>query len=408
MGSIYEGHLVLLTSDNTLRILNINSSQSSNGKLGVGQNPDQSIPLSSSLMNNCKPVSLGLGVKESLGEIAIGFTFGPPLGSKSQFQRRRHLSGGTYNEWDEDKENEDNYTPIYWPVFCLYGNGDVYCFLTGLGDNAIYQPDIVGPLPMLPQAIDNYEAESNGSYKAILCLHPAHPAAPPILVTATPTTIYHTIILNNHQSNVETSDFSDTESCTGSDWSSSVFGRVKNNKRSPPNLSLHVFETVEINPVLLPLVKQNSDQQPMKNNLSESDVILTKDLSCPSRYLCSHSAGLHSVTLPMIDQLKLIAQDDEFEGSQDIANLPAEDSSIEHLLATKPELSSNASSSITGLSVIPFPSPTRLICFLNSNSIEIINLANTYIDSSSNLFIEGKFIEILFFKSNYWYYSHKN
>ena len=389
-GSIYEGHLVLLTSDNTMRILNINSSQSSSGKLGVGQNPDQSIPLSSSLMNNCKPVSSGLGVKESLGEIAIGFTFGPPLGNKSEFQRKRHLSGGTYLEEDEDKENEYNYSPIHWPVFCLYGNGDVYCFLTGLGDNAIYQPDIVGPLPMFPQANDNYEAESNGSYKAILCLPPMHPAAPPILVTATSVTVYHAIILNNQPSIDENTDFSDIESCTGSDWSSSVFGRVKNNKRTPPNLSLHVYETLEINPSLSQLQKQNSNQQSSVSDPIGRYVTLHKDPSTPSRYLCSHSTGLHSITLPMVDQLKLIAQDDGFEGrTTDVANLPGEDSSLEYLLATKPDVSDNVSSSITGLSVIPFPSPTRLLCFLNSNSIEVISLSNTFIDGSSTLFIKG-------------------
>ena len=373
-----------------MRILNINSSQPSSGKLGVGQNPDQSIPLSSSLMNNCKPVSSGLGVKESLGEIAIGFTFGPPLGNKSEFQRKRHLSGGTYHEEDEDKENEYNYSPIHWPVFCLYGNGDVYCFLTGLGDNAIYQPDIVGPLPMFPQANDNYEAESNGSYKAILCLPPVHPAAPPILATATSVTIYHAIILNNQPSNDENTDFSDTESCTGSDWSSSVFGRVKNNKRAPPNLSLHVYETLEINPSLSQLLKHNSNQQISTSNSVGRYVTLCKDPSTPSRYLCSHSAGLHSITLPMVDQLKLIAQDDGFEGrTTDVANLTGEDSSLEYLLATKPDVSDNVSSSITGLVVIPFPSPTRLLCFLNSNSIEAMSLSNTFIDGSSTLFITG-------------------
>ena len=117
--------------------------------------------------------------------------------------RRRHLSGDTYNEWDDDKENEENQASIYWPIFCLYGNGNVYCLLTGLGDNAIYQPDIIGPLPMFPYADDNYEAETNGSYKAVLCLPPAHPSAPPILVTATNCTVYHAIILNNQQSEDE-------------------------------------------------------------------------------------------------------------------------------------------------------------------------------------------------------------
>ena len=389
---------MLLTSDNTLRILNINSSQASNGPYGIGQNPDQSIPLSSSSINNCKQVTSGLGVKESLGETAIGFTYGPPLGSLTHSQRRRHLSGGTYSNWEEDKENGRNQAPIYWPIFCLYGNGNVYSFLTGLGDNAIYQPDIIGPLPMFPHADDNYEPESNGSYKAILCLHPAHSAAPPILITATSSTVYHAIILHNQLIDQENGEHSDTESCTGSDWSSSVFGRIKNNKRAPPNLSLHVYESLELSSALTEQISQNADALSSKNNHnSNTDVKLESDPSTPSRYFCCHSAGIHGVTLPMVNQLKQMAQDDEFEGKNiGVTNLSEEDSSLEHLIATKPGPSNiQTSSSIVGMSVVTFPPPTRLICMMNTYSVEVLPLSMPYFDVAANLLTEGKLILLL-------------
>ena len=344
-------------------------------------------------MNNCKPISSGLGVKESLGETAIGFTYGPPLGKQNQFQRRRHLSGETYNEWDDDKENEQSQGPIYWPIFCLYGNGNVYCFLTGLGDNAIYQPDIIGPLPMFPQAVDNYEGESNGSYKAILRLAPAHPAAPPILVMATDHTVYHAIILNNQQNpNEGNNDDSDTESCTGSDWSSSVFGRVRNNKREPPNLSLHVYESLDINPTAEKTkAKDNSSVQ--NKGYQDTNIILRPDSSAPSRYFCYHSSGVHAVTLPMVGQLKEIAKD-EFEAkSLGITNVSEEDSSLEHLLATNPGQSNvGNTSSIFGLSLIPFPSPTRLICLMNNYSVEVLILSIPYFEVATNLLAEGKLL----------------
>ena len=124
---------------------------------------------------------------------------------------------------DDNKENEPSggsykVTPIYWPIFFLHGNGNVYCFLTGLGDNAIYQPDIIGPLPFFPQAEDNYDGalSGGGDYKAILCLSPVHSSSPPILVTANNKTVYHAIVLNDQKNEqyVDEAD-TDTESQTG-------------------------------------------------------------------------------------------------------------------------------------------------------------------------------------------------
>lgn len=68
---------------------------------------------------------------------------------------------------------------IVYPFFILCGNGSVYCMVTGLGQHRPPKPQVMGPIPMLPQTDDNYGQESC----AILCLHPLV-SSPPILVIA--------------------------------------------------------------------------------------------------------------------------------------------------------------------------------------------------------------------------------
>ena len=64
-------------------------------------------------------------------------------------------------------------------LFILCGNGSVYCMVTGLGQHRPLKPQVMGPIPMLPQTDDNYGQESC----SILCLHPLV-SSPPILVIA--------------------------------------------------------------------------------------------------------------------------------------------------------------------------------------------------------------------------------
>ena len=51
-----------------------------------------------------------------LGEIAIGFDFGPSMASESK----------------EESDLEDQ----IWPIFILFENGDVYCYYTSLHNQA--------------------------------------------------------------------------------------------------------------------------------------------------------------------------------------------------------------------------------------------------------------------------------
>jgi len=92
----------------------------------------------------------------------------------------------------------------------------------------------------------------------------------------------------------------------------------------------------------------------------------------------------------MVAQLKEMAKDDDVEG-RNLANtnLSEEDSTLQHLLATKPGQSNNQlSSSILGISIVPFPPPTKLICLMSNYSIEILEISKTYHEVANKLIAE--------------------
>merc|ERR1719225_253454 len=164
-GSPFDGHLMTLTSDNTLRIFNLDVEQES---------AEETIRLSEGSISNLFGKS-ALSVKGSLGETAVGFDFAPP-------------AIGTLSSEDQTATN-----PTNWPVFILWGDGRVFFVITSLGgqNSPASKPRIMGPLPMLPESDDNYGSDAC----AILCLHPVI-SSPPILVIATTSgTLYHCIVL---------------------------------------------------------------------------------------------------------------------------------------------------------------------------------------------------------------------
>jgi nuclear pore complex protein Nup88 len=95
-GSQFDGHLMTLTSDNTIRIFNLDAEQES---------AEETIHLSEGSMSNLFGKS-ALSVKGSLGETAVGFDFAPP-------------AIGTWS-------GEDQTAPTNWPIFILWGDGRVF------------------------------------------------------------------------------------------------------------------------------------------------------------------------------------------------------------------------------------------------------------------------------------------
>ena len=211
-GANQEGRLILLTSDNSLRIFNMDHETS--------VDPEHTWILSDRRQDNSKGFfgESAMSLKGSLGETAVSFAFAPSVGN------------------DPD--------PHLWPLFILCGDGSVFCMVTS-SLNQNQKPKLMGPLSMYPESDDNYGTDAC----SILCLHPKI-SSPPILIIATNHGIlYHCIVLQKLDGGDE--DCHDNVSqISQSDWSTLTM-------RNSVDLALHVYESIELE---LNLVSSESPQ----------------------------------------------------------------------------------------------------------------------------------------------------
>uniref|UniRef100_A0A673Z978 Nucleoporin 88 n=1 Tax=Salmo trutta TaxID=8032 RepID=A0A673Z978_SALTR len=155
-----EPHLVLLTSDNTIRFYGLKEPQTPARALSVSQSEEDS-----------SVHTRGRSYAASLGEIAVAFDFGPVASAP------RQLTG--------QRSKED---VLVYPLYILYENGETYLSYTSLAHSSGCLSKPSGPLLMYPAAEDNYGYDAC----AVLCL----PCVPNILVIATETgTLYHCVVL---------------------------------------------------------------------------------------------------------------------------------------------------------------------------------------------------------------------
>ncbi|XP_057216248.1 nucleoporin 88 [Triplophysa rosa] len=272
-----EPHLVLLTSDNTVRFYNLKEPQSPAKVLHVSQlDEDSSIH------------TRGRSYAASLGETAVAFDFGPLADSPRHLHMKQDL--------------------VVYPLYILYGNGETYLSYISLTHGNLGKP--LGPLSMYPVAEDNY-----GYYAcAVLCL----PCVPNILVIATETgTLYHCVVL-------EAED--DEEGGAVERWS----------RGSETVPSLYVFECVELELTLkLAAAGEEEEEEPPESDFT-CPIRLHRDPLCQHRYHCTHEAGVHSVGLTWFKKLQKFLESDE-EDKDSLQELAAEQRCIvENILCTKP------------------------------------------------------------------------
>ena len=272
--------LVVLSSDNNLRFFDLEANN---------QYPEQTVQL-----GTCKSFgNSGVSVKAALGGTAVGFAFGPSA--------------------DEQ----------LWPVFVLRGDGSVVTLLTGVGDNAIYQPDVSGPLTMMPESESNYGADSC----SILCIQAAA-GAPPILVIATESGIlYHFVVLNH----------------------------------AAKDAVLYAYESVE-----LELGLDLNDSLPFNCPIK----LVYDPLASGHRYLCHHRAGVHCVALPMAAHLAELAMSED--NLAQITNHVQEDSVVEYLICTRLKDSFNP---VIGATVAVQKLTSNVVCFLNDYTAQVLALS---------------------------------
>ncbi|XP_065140318.1 nucleoporin 88 [Paramisgurnus dabryanus] len=273
-----EPHLVLLTSDNTIRFYNLKEPQTPAKVLRVSQlDEDSGIHIR------------GRSYAASLGETAVAFDFGPLAESPRHMRIKQDL--------------------LVYPLYILYGNGETYLSYISLTHSVSNLGKPLGPLPMHPVAEDNY-----GYYAcAVLCL----PCVPNILVIATETgTLYHCVVL-------EAEDEEDG-------------GAVERWSRGAESVpSLYVFECVELELTLKLAAAGEEEEEPVESDFT-CPIRLHRDPLCQHRYHCTHEAGVHSVGLTWFKKLQKFLESDE-EDKDGLQELAAEQRCIvENILCTKP------------------------------------------------------------------------
>ncbi|XP_055513797.1 nucleoporin 88 [Leucoraja erinacea] len=270
-----EPHVVVLTSDNSVRFYDLKQPQTPVQIFCLSQSEEESIVPSTSR-----------SYAASLGEIAVAFDFGPLMTAP------RHRS----------KE------VLVHPLYILYENGEtylIYCSLTHNSTGLVGR--LLGPLPMHPAAEDNYGYDAC----AILCLH----CVPNVLVIATQSgMLYHCVVLEGDEEEYQMSNES---------W----------DLRCEPVPSLYVFECVELE-LVLKLATGDDDEQ-LQSDFS-CPITLHKDPLCLTRYHCTHIAGVHSIGLTWVNQLEQFLLTEE-QDKHCLQELAAEQRCIvEHILCTKP------------------------------------------------------------------------
>uniref|UniRef100_A0A672QWU8 Nuclear pore complex protein Nup88-like n=1 Tax=Sinocyclocheilus grahami TaxID=75366 RepID=A0A672QWU8_SINGR len=319
-----EPHLVLLTSDNTIRFYNLKEPQSPAKVLSVSQ-VDEEITL-----------FYRRSYAASLGETAVAFDFGPLADSPrlSSLRMKAEL--------------------LVYPLYILYGNGETFLSYISLTHSNFGKP--MGPLPMYPAAEDNYGYDAC----AVLCL----PCVPNILVIATESgMLYHCVVLEAE----EEEDGGAVER-----WS----------RGSETVPSLYVFECVELE---LTLKLAAGEEEEITESDFTCPIRLHRDPLCQHRYHCTHEAGVHSVGLTWFKKLHGFLESDE-EDKDSLQELAAEQRCIvEHILCTRP-LANSLPAPIRGFWIVSDLSlGATMICITSTYECLLLPLLSSIRPSSPPL-----------------------
>ncbi|XP_077167161.1 nuclear pore complex protein Nup88 [Paroedura picta] len=304
-----EPHVVLLTSDNTIRIYSLNSPQTAVKVITLSNTDEETLRLNK-----------GRAYTALIGETAVAFDFGPLTAIP------KNLTG------QHGKAEE----VLAYPLYILYENGETFLTYLSLLQSTRNIGKLLGPLPMHPAAEDNYGYDAC----AVLCL----PCIPNILVIATDSgMLYHCVVLEGED---------DDEQMSVKSWDS----------KTDLIPSLYVFECVELELALK--LAPRKGEEPLELDFS-CPIKLHRDPKCPSRYHCTHDAGVHSVGLTWIHKLhKFLGSDEEDKDS--LQELGVEQKCfVEHILCTMP-LSCRQPASIQGFWIVSDILGPTMVCLTST------------------------------------------
>ncbi|NP_001126713.1 nuclear pore complex protein Nup88 [Pongo abelii] len=332
---ILDPHVVLLTSDNIIRIYSLREPQTPTKVIILSEAEEESLVLNK-----------GRAYTASLGETAVAFDFGP-------------LAAVPKTLFGQNGKDE----VVAYPLYILYENGETFLTYISLLHSPGNIGKLLGPLPMHPAAEDNYGYDAC----AILCL----PCVPNLLVIATESgMLYHCVVLEGEEEDDHTSEKS---------WDSRI-------DLIP---SLYVFECVELE---LALKLASGEDDPFDSDFS-CPIKLHRDPKCPSRYHCTHEAGVHSVGLTWIHKLhKFLGSDEEDKDS--LQELSTEQKCfVEHILCTKP-LPCRQPAPIRGFWIVPDILGPTMICITSTYECLIRPLLSTVHPASPPLLCTREDVEV--------------
>ncbi|CAG9830937.1 unnamed protein product [Diabrotica balteata] len=336
-GSPNHSHIVALTSDNSLRLYQVENGEVRNlAVYSVGEKPSTLFPGTTTTF------------LDIYGEVAIDFDFGLPeiqeiIKPAKCDETKSFIKGQTRlvntetqtpnkivaNMKTEKKKDKQENDAVVWPIFILRSDLSIYKVSFDL--KLRWKPIIGAPLAM------SYTAEEQIDACSIICLN----TLPQIMcISLCDGSLLHVVC-----SEVESS---------------------KSGSRNYPGAvsehELFVFEKVQLE---LGLTTCEEDQ----GNNSKCAVQLKKDEVRPERYYAIHGGGIHSVVISCIDGLQqFINAPEAVDPTSDIFIEP---SKAEYLVCTK------KASSVESIPVIGFAlyyEPTSIITLLGDGRLVTLGI----------------------------------
>ncbi|XP_055372095.1 nuclear pore complex protein Nup88 [Condylostylus longicornis] len=350
-GSPTDSHLLVLLSDNTIRVYNETVLRH---VWRIGPVPNACVQSEDGSEVQNKSVKDSFPTLLDMGETAVDFDIAPPrvvceinieetkenvnLTNKSLASTLKSPLNESINKsLNSSSLNASNkLEKVEWPIVILRGNGNVYVLSVGIESG---KPKLQGPLTFLPQCGDNYGTES--------CSLIVIPSLPPTLVIAESNgKLHHALMIENESLEESFSEIDSSLYIHPSEW------------------TINVLETVTLE---LGLKEEDQEQK----NLYP--IHLKRDTINELRYFAYHNTGLHAVILNFIRELERFV---EAEGvSNDISlNIP---SSAEYIVCTKVKEDDHTINAVLGCTL--FHMPSGIVLLLGSG--EVISL-NVIIDPS--------------------------
>ncbi|XP_045466855.1 nuclear pore complex protein Nup88 [Harmonia axyridis] len=349
-GSVKDNHILLLTSDNTLRLYQVEDEVTCLGTFAIGEKPMAKVPCS-------KMTFLG-----ALGEIAVDFDFGHPelnkdgekeksiniekeISGKSMVKVRDpftetetmipvHQQQTVIKKSDALKERE-NYSNFNWPVYVLSADFIIITINIPLYEKKGYE--VKGPIPLMPNNFFPYDKRAC----SMICLN----STPQVLcIGSTHGEIYHGIVLPIEEEREQESQLN-----------------LSSSNQSSADREIYFFEAVDIEFGLTTSMEDTERGY-------TCPIFLHRDDSRSDRYFATHSAGVHTINVGCMEDLQ------KFMLSENLVDVFQIPSAVEYLVCTKTSTTKNHNPTI-GFSV--YYNPNSIITLLANGNFVSLALIGT-------------------------------